>query len=371
MSADDSQDLVQNVYLKALQNSPRQSESRRSWLAQVLRRQAFQDLQRNKNRCQIESGSNDNSDKSPKSPAEIMERLTIQRDLVNALLTISEGQRNVLILRFYEDLPPREIAKRCQLPLATVKSRQQRGLEELRKRLRNQYGDDPSWCTALAPLAGLAWPASSAAATWGLTQAGWLKSIVAAMILVATAAWLILEFAHDQPLELNTFAATENIDQVAPEEVMPRRSLQSFKPAETVKKTVIDDEDFAAAVAARRQQNPADKPAELSIQVFDSEGNVVPNVAVALEARLLDRKRRLWTAKSDESGMLDIDDAFDEFIDRNTCEELRALFAFPILDAPSVNLPRDLPSPSILSLTLPATGAVEKSQSSMNSATPS
>ena len=37
-----------------------------------------------------------------------------------------------MLLRFWEDLPPREIAKRMQAPVETVRTRIKRGLQELR-----------------------------------------------------------------------------------------------------------------------------------------------------------------------------------------------------------------------------------------------
>jgi len=58
------------------------------------------------------------------------------------------------VLRFYEDLPPRTIARRMGVPVATVKTRLARALAQLRARLDREHGGDGrSWALALLPLA--------------------------------------------------------------------------------------------------------------------------------------------------------------------------------------------------------------------------
>ena len=52
--------------------------------------------------------------------------------LEGLLATLPEAQRAALILRYQEDLTPKEIAATLEAPLATVKSNLQRGLKLLR-----------------------------------------------------------------------------------------------------------------------------------------------------------------------------------------------------------------------------------------------
>ncbi len=56
----------------------------------------------------------------------------IVRSLVSDLPT---GQREVIVLRFFENLSTEETAATLKLPVGTVKSRLHRGLERLRERL--------------------------------------------------------------------------------------------------------------------------------------------------------------------------------------------------------------------------------------------
>lgn len=62
-----------------------------------------------------------------------------QNDAVGArlekmLLSLPEGLRVAIVLRYQEDMAPDEIAKTLDQPLATVKSNLQRGLELLRRK---------------------------------------------------------------------------------------------------------------------------------------------------------------------------------------------------------------------------------------------
>jgi RNA polymerase sigma-70 factor (ECF subfamily) len=54
--------------------------------------------------------------------------------LEQMLLSLPNGLRAAIVLRYQEDLTPEEIAKALEQPLATVKSNLQRGLQMLRRK---------------------------------------------------------------------------------------------------------------------------------------------------------------------------------------------------------------------------------------------
>jgi RNA polymerase sigma-70 factor (ECF subfamily) len=54
--------------------------------------------------------------------------------VADALAALSDGQRQVLELAFYDDLTSAQIAGLTGLPLGTVKSHLRRGLVQLRRR---------------------------------------------------------------------------------------------------------------------------------------------------------------------------------------------------------------------------------------------
>src|SRR5262245_2004586 len=109
------------------------------------------------------------------------------RRVVSSVLALEEPYRDVVLLRFFEDLPPREVARRLGVPTETVRTRTRRALDRLRERLDAEHGGDrAAWSAALAPVAAL--PTVVVA-----LSAGAKVSIGAAFVLLAgAAAWFAL-----------------------------------------------------------------------------------------------------------------------------------------------------------------------------------
>lgn len=161
-------DIAQQTWLAALQHPPAEGRPVRSWLAQVVRNFVRKRHRSEKRRLAREEAAARRE--SLPSPAKIAEVEEVRQRMIAALLDLDEPYRSALLLRFYENIPPREIARRLDLGVEAVKTRLKRGLSQLRKRLdADHLGDRSRWCLALAPLAGLG-PASSASA--GAVAAG-------------------------------------------------------------------------------------------------------------------------------------------------------------------------------------------------------
>jgi RNA polymerase sigma-70 factor (ECF subfamily) len=77
-----------------------------------------------------------------------------QRALVDAVLALEEPYRGAVLLRWFEELPPRVVARRTGCSVEAVKKQLQRGLEQLRARLEQRFGKDGAWAVALLPLTG-------------------------------------------------------------------------------------------------------------------------------------------------------------------------------------------------------------------------
>ena len=85
---------------------------------------------------------------------QLARREALQR-VTDAVLLLDEPYQTAVFLRYFEDLPPRAIARRTQTNVATVKSRLSRGLVMLRARLDRGDQDGRSWRPALLFAFGL------------------------------------------------------------------------------------------------------------------------------------------------------------------------------------------------------------------------
>jgi hypothetical protein len=113
-----------------------------------------------------------------RAAAESTEKLRWQQRVVEEVLALDPKYRDVLLLRYYEELPPRAIAARLDLPVNTVRTRTRRGIELLRGRFDERFGRK-AWTAGLAGFF-----ATEAAAGGG-------KLVAAALVaLVAGTAWV-------------------------------------------------------------------------------------------------------------------------------------------------------------------------------------
>jgi RNA polymerase sigma-70 factor (ECF subfamily) len=154
----EAQDLTQDTILSALRTPPRATDRRslRSWLRLVMRSRLSESKRRRGAETERERAREDRREGDDVPPTDVLvERVEIQRRVADALLGLEEPYRTTVLLRFYEAMPPREIARRLRLPLATVKSRLHRGLDKLRSKLDAADGGDRSaWLGALAAWVG-------------------------------------------------------------------------------------------------------------------------------------------------------------------------------------------------------------------------
>lgn len=160
---DTADDLVQETCAIALQQKapPRHW---RSWLVGVLRtlvrsqRRAAAVEQRRfallRGRGDDEAAAAGGDDSST-----LVQRLEVQNLLATAVLQLEEPYRATVLLRYFEGEPPRRIAARHGVPVATVHSRLQRGVQQLRERLDRDAGGRARWLSLAVPFA---WPRASA-----------------------------------------------------------------------------------------------------------------------------------------------------------------------------------------------------------------
>ncbi len=138
-----AEDLFQETWMRVLLRGAQFNGSARfdTWLFTIARNLLI-DVRRRKTMSSLEELAENREDDRPfeipsAEPTPFDNLLRQQNSVLvaEALLTLQPLHREVLVLRFHEDLPLEQIATVTGAPLSTVKSRLYRGLAALRPRL--------------------------------------------------------------------------------------------------------------------------------------------------------------------------------------------------------------------------------------------
>ena len=151
-NANDADDLVQDVYVSALERAPIPTGLSTRWWrellrlrARTMRRQADQRRRREFVVAIPEGASIEASTDE--------ERAALLRALDRALKELDEPYRATMQMRFIEQLAPIEIAERLDVPVRTVHTRVTRGLTQLRGRMEREYKNG-SWAAVILAFRG-------------------------------------------------------------------------------------------------------------------------------------------------------------------------------------------------------------------------
>ncbi len=161
-------DVAQDALVCAMEGGPGPRRTVRGWLAGVVRNRARLTLRHDRRR-EAREAKTARPDRSP-ATSDVAAQLEVQRRLVEAVQALPEHMRTAIVLRFFNGMPPRRIARRLGVPVETVKSRLKRGLDALRVMLDERYGSRRSWCLVVAPLLVCKPVAAATAAAGGVGQ---------------------------------------------------------------------------------------------------------------------------------------------------------------------------------------------------------
>ena len=125
--AEETDEVVQQTWLRALQHGGEHVEAPRAWLGQIVRNVA-RNLRRDRRRQRVHEGAVDAKDLVPSS-AELMQLEEQRRLLVAAVDQLPEQLRAVVLLRYFDGLLPQAIAQRLGLPVTTVWNQLRRALQ--------------------------------------------------------------------------------------------------------------------------------------------------------------------------------------------------------------------------------------------------
>ena len=148
----EADDLVQDALVQAIDRPRPVSGNPVGWIGTVLR-----NLSRDRSRSGMRRQTHETAGaKTESQPGGLDNVLATERhrELAEVVLALEEPYRTTLSMRYFEDLPPREIAKRTGSEVETVKKRLSRGLAQLRQKLEARYGNSGAWAVALLPLTG-------------------------------------------------------------------------------------------------------------------------------------------------------------------------------------------------------------------------
>ena len=140
---DQAMEVCQKTFISAHQNlkSLRDIESFKPWLYRIAVNHCHQEERRKlKNTMSIQQVDEEHADTrqwSDFGPEKNLQHQELSLLLRGALMEISEEQRMVVIMKEYEGMKFREIAKVLEISENTVKSRMYYGLTALRKVLMN------------------------------------------------------------------------------------------------------------------------------------------------------------------------------------------------------------------------------------------
>jgi RNA polymerase sigma factor (sigma-70 family) len=193
-NAVDADDLEQDAWLAAARARPHDGTGIRAWFAKVMRNRAAERHRLGVHRDAREARAA-RPGEVPSGTALVVDAEAHTR-VVQAVLALEEPYRETVLLRFYEGLPPRDVAARMGVPVDTVRTRLRRAAEVLRVALGGERDD---WLGALAPLLDLRRGAplpTATAVAGGIAMKLSTKIAVAALALVLGVGLAVRYGAH-------------------------------------------------------------------------------------------------------------------------------------------------------------------------------
>jgi RNA polymerase sigma factor (sigma-70 family) len=172
-------DVAQDTWLVAAERHPDATRPLRPWLGRVVIN-LVRTRRRGEGRRQRREAEVDGERDVP-TPAELVERVQLQRAVADEVLALAEPYRSTILLHFVEEQSSAEIARRLGIPDGTVRRRLKVALDQLRDALRKRT-DPPrrGWLAALVPFARSPGPTPHPAAMGVLA----MKKVIGIVVLL-------------------------------------------------------------------------------------------------------------------------------------------------------------------------------------------
>ena len=253
-----TQDVLQSTWLRSLRQPPRAEVGSlpwRSWFVRVARNIALRHGERESSRRERELRAA-RGDCLP-STFEIAEREELRAQIVAHVLALPEPYKTTLVLRFYEGLEPRAIARAQGVNGSTVRNRIARGLALLRERMERSKGKDwVSCCLAALPIGSAQLLVAHAAWTGWIAKGAIVVNKVkvaaaAALVVTAGAVWFAWPSKDGPEVQLEKHDPAVALSKENSGVALPREGANVDAPLDNAESAV-----GARSVAAQRK--PAD-----------------------------------------------------------------------------------------------------------------
>lgn len=145
---DRADDLVQDLWVRALESPPRDARAPRAWISKVLRNRWHEEWRRERRKREtfqpvVETAAEAQSD--------ALERLETVQRLGEIVRGLAEPYQSAVLLRYFEALPIEQVAARMRVGVESAQKRVERGREMIRERMTG--GEEERWMRGLALLA--------------------------------------------------------------------------------------------------------------------------------------------------------------------------------------------------------------------------
>ena len=143
-----AQDLTSDVFrrfLQALRNGGGPTQQLSAWLYRVAHNLYVDELRRRQHRNHepLDEMTGDTLKDNDTNPDELVWTVTTKGEVREALLELTEEQRQVIVLKFMEGLTNNEVAEIMGKTVGAVKALQHRGLATLREQLVTHQEPEP------------------------------------------------------------------------------------------------------------------------------------------------------------------------------------------------------------------------------------
>ncbi|MFT7076678.1 MAG: RNA polymerase sigma-70 factor (ECF subfamily) [Planctomycetota bacterium] len=189
----DAEDLAQDAIVEALEaRGSRRPRRLRAWLATTTRRKALDYYRRRSTRAEaLHRLGTEAVAAEGAPPLDSDERFALHEELARALRGLPQADRDLLLRRHVDQVPPRQLASELGMTSEQVRKRLTRALDQVRQKLRQTERGEAGWNRALLALAAPAVSAMGPSFLASLTAMSITKTLVAtaALALMGATAW--------------------------------------------------------------------------------------------------------------------------------------------------------------------------------------